>query len=180
MNWLDAAIAVILFVAVTIGLVQGLIRQLLSLLALYVAVVLAAQYHHVAGNWLQNFVPSAGLSSRDAIAFIAIFIITEVIVNFLGYKAYQVTRVGRFGVVDHLAGGLVGLLIGSVAVLVFLLVLNYALQSPWYTYENLRTNLALVQEHSALASHFLAIAPVVSESIKPWIPSGLPSLFTAD
>ena len=113
MNWVDILVLVVLALAGLWGFRAGLLRMLLPLVAVAVGLFLASRF---AGPVGRLFSPLAhGQNAQTIAAFITIFVLVllagaiamfmlRAIMNFLAI----------FGLIDRLAGLLLGLLVGAV------------------------------------------------------------------
>ncbi|MCC7296094.1 MAG: CvpA family protein [Acidobacteria bacterium] len=122
-GWLDIVLAVIIIAAVVIGLIKGLLRELIGLAAVVGGFILAAYHYQKAADLLGGLV--RGPLAARFLGFLLIFVLVVLagaLVTFLVSKLMK----GTLRVLDHLMGGvfgcLEGILIGGVlffALLVF-------------------------------------------------------------
>jgi membrane protein required for colicin V production len=119
MTWVDYAIIGVIGLSVLVGLVRGLVREILSLAAWIIAIWVAFSFAQYLADALMENITSPPL--RLAAAFIALFLITLIlagVVNFFIVKL--VSKAGITGA-DHILGSVFGLARG--ALIVALLVL---------------------------------------------------------
>ena len=72
MNWLDVVLLFRVVIAVVGGDKNGLIKSVISLVALIIAVVLAVRFYPELGSWLQRFISNQ--TAARAVAFVIIFL----------------------------------------------------------------------------------------------------------
>lgn len=123
MNWIDLASAVILFVFFFAGLLKGLIREVMTLVGVIVSFFAALHLAGIAAPWVLKWVvlpPRVSLF----VGFLVVFILLLVLFHILGYVLYRVVRATPLTVIDRIAGGLFGVLKGSLIIFLVLLVLS--------------------------------------------------------
>lgn len=111
MNWLDIVIIVILVGSVIGGLRNGLIRSVSALAGLIIGVVLAGRFYVALGERL-----SAVLQDNIAkvLAFIIILCAVIVIAAILGAILTKAASALVLGWLNHLGGGVFGLVMGGI------------------------------------------------------------------
>ena len=110
LNWLDIILLIILVITLILGIWKGLIRQLVGLLAVIFGVVLAWMFYDQAGSLFKPLV------TDDSIAhFIGFFIIFSIIllIGWIISRLFSKALKGSFKMINHILGGLVGLLKGG-------------------------------------------------------------------
>jgi membrane protein required for colicin V production len=115
MGWIDLALAAVLVVSVVVGLLRGLVFEVLSLLG-WVAAFIAAQ---VFAPTLAPFVPigASGSGLNQGVAFAAAFVLA-LLVWALGSRLIRmVVHATPLQPVDRVLGGLFGLARGAVLLL---------------------------------------------------------------
>ena len=127
MNILDFIILTILAIALVRGLLRGVIRQTASLVGIFVAFVVAGHFYLRLLPVLQRFLPT--IPHPEAVCYLAIYIVTWVIIILLSLLLVRISRVALMGWADHLLGGVFGLLKGAVAAVVMVAVLTFFLPS---------------------------------------------------
>lgn len=119
MTWVDYAILGVIGLSALIGLVRGLVREVLSLAAWIIAIWVALRFAQHLADALTENISSPPL--RLAAAFTALFLITLILAGVANFFiAKLVSKAGITGA-DHLLGGAFGLARG--ALIVALLVL---------------------------------------------------------
>jgi len=178
LNILDLAIVAFLAISFLFGWFQGLLRQLLGLAGLYVALVLGAQYYRPLARWIIALMPNALPVVVDAVAFFFIFGLVMVVFNWIGHQIYANMRLPFIGCLDGLAGAIFGLLAGCLQVIIVLTVLQFLVSINWREWESWRQAVLALIRTSTLFHPLLASAPAIFALIKPWLPAGLPAIFT--
>lgn len=185
MNLLDIIILLFIGVSVVAGFKRGLVKQLLELVGIVIALVVAARYGVAFGQKLSGFLNlekfatniTARILDVDPSGLVADVVInsvpsiTELLYNFLGYVLLffltlgavkllaflleAVTKLPVLGTVDKVAGVVLGLIKGFLIALVAVWILNL-LPIPWAME---------AMESSTVAQTLLSIAPGLYERI---------------
>ena len=111
MNWLDIVILISLAVAVFGGLVTGVVRGVVNLAGLILGIFLAGRFYETVAGWL-GFIHNTGVA--HAVAFGAIIVIVMILAWIVGGLLQKLVSGIMLGWLDHLLGGLLGLLIGAI------------------------------------------------------------------
>jgi len=111
MNWLDILLAVILVIAVFIGLRRGLIKTVFALVGLVLGVFVAGRLYEPFGDWLSSFM---GDSIARIVAYAIILICVLVLAAVLASFVRRTIALTPLGWVDSLVGGVLGLLVCGV------------------------------------------------------------------
>jgi len=138
MNWLDGIILVILALSVLIGLMRGLVAELLSLVIWVAAFWVAALFGPDVAALFDNAIslPVARICLGYAICFFGVLLIGA-LVRFAARKLIWST--GLTGI-DRLLGVLFGFVRGVllVTIMVFLVGLTAVTREPWWQQSSLR------------------------------------------
>ena len=120
LNWVDPCIVGILGISGLVGLVRGLVREVLSLVSWGLAIWVAITYSDTLELYLINVIPSPTV--RLGAAFGGLFILTLMTSSLLGFLMMRLLETTGLAGIDRMAGLLFGLARGMliVAVLVFL------------------------------------------------------------
>ncbi|MBI4318011.1 MAG: CvpA family protein [Chloroflexi bacterium] len=176
-NWIDFSVAFLVLSGGTAGLFQGLLRQALFIGGVYISTVLAAQYYGIVGDQIGLFIPQSDHSVRNALALILIFLVVVVITHWLTYGVYTDTRLPFLSAVDHLGGAILGLVGAWTLAGVTITMLIFALGLSWHSWEPLQNTVRSELSQSVLLPALRNYLPLVYETIRPWLPSGLPAPF---
>ena len=122
MNWVDLIIAVVLLGFAIRGLMRGFLRELLSLVGLFLGLWIALLKFISLGEWLQNRFPLTEPLPFH-IAFLVIFLSVSGVAGIVGYLLHRAAKGLLMGWVD----AIVGLGFGSIKGVVILTVLLFLL-----------------------------------------------------
>ncbi len=177
-NVLDFILLVFFLVALGVGFAQGILRQVIGMAALYIALVLGAQYYSPFSNWLQHilFLPKTSLLS--AISFFIIVVMVWIIITGLAFDAYRSTKINLFPLIDQLGGALLAVITLAVSLAFILPVIKLMVSEPWLSIENIRQMLNTALTGSRLVPELIGFRSLLINSITPWLPYGIPSIFT--
>lgn len=177
-NWFDILIIILLLAGMAIGYSQGLIRQLIGLLVLYIALVLATQFFRVLSQTIAGVIQIAPNTLTNMLAFFFLFFVALSILNFLARDAYKATRIRLLPFLDHTTGMVLGVVSMWIILSVSVSVLLFAVGTQgWLQAESTRQILETGVKNSRLAQLTQSVLPIIVVTIQPWLPSGLPALF---
>jgi membrane protein required for colicin V production len=110
MNWLDLALVLILGVSVVTSLRKGLSREVIGLVSVVAALLLAIWFYNSAGAFFLPYVSSPSIAHfiGFALVFVAVLLLGGV-VSFVVGRFLKVTGLSFF---DHLLGAVFGLVRG--------------------------------------------------------------------
>lgn len=176
-NWMDFVLILLLALGLAIGYNQGLLRQIVSLAALYLGAILATQYSFVLTNIFKAMFTTTPSTMLNTIAFFVIMFGVMGGLSLLALDAYRL-KLNVFPLLDHLCGMLLGLVTAWIilALCLNVTIIATSVQS-WESAEGLRQAL-----HDGIAGSRVAEAtdttvPMLIAAIKPWLPAGLPTIF---
>lgn len=115
MTWFDYSVLAILGLSFLVGVLRGLMRELISLAGWIAAFVLATLFSSEAARWMPE---SLGPMLAGLLAFLAVFVGVLLVALFVGLIVSLLVRAAGLGVVDRMLGGVFGLVRGMVIVLV--------------------------------------------------------------
>lgn len=118
MTGFDYIVLAILGVSALLGMIRGLIKEVLSLLAFAVAVLAAVWWGGIASNALAGFIANAFL--RAAAGYGGVFVIVLMLVGLLNVLLSSLIQRTGLTPADHGLGAIFGMLRG--ALIVFVLV----------------------------------------------------------
>ncbi|MCL4464597.1 MAG: CvpA family protein [Chloroflexi bacterium] len=177
MNALDLVLVTVVATFTCVGYTQGFLRQAVNLGAVYLSLVLAAQYHLLVGRWLSWFF-SADATPRAAVGFLLVFLWASLFLGWVIRRVYPTMRVLSLGIMDNSAGAAVGLLTGLGVACMATIILGFLLAVPWPDSDPLRTALASATKGSNVLPLVALCAPVLQHSLSLWFPSGVPAIFS--
>jgi len=178
MNWLDLLLVVLVLVGVTVGYIQGLLRQLTGLLAFYIALVMASYSHATVERWIEFFAPRMASEVKESLAFLAILALVYVILHWLGRQAFPETRLASLRFLDQLGGMVIGFLVMGAQIGIGVLILRFLSGVSWIWGDTVRLALTQAIEASLLVPTFQTYLAFVARTLLPWLPTGLPPFFT--
>ena len=155
MNWLDITLLCLAGIGFVKGLFDGMIKQVVSLIALLVAIFFCAK----AAAWLKGYIIALGWFPPEGItilSYVAGFILIMGVVLLAGEVVHRVIGVTPLSILNHLAGGFLGL--GLMIVFVSLL-LNIL--------EGIDRGSVLIPRESKVESRFYNSVKVIVPTIYP-------------
>lgn len=194
LNWLDLLILLLAVLSLVVGFVQGMLRQVIGLAALYIATILGAQYYSLIAAWIRALTFQTH-SSRivNVVAFLIIVIVVTFLLSWLANDAYRSTRergvlrvkntkplppmLRIFVLLDPIGGSIMALATMIIATSLTLSILLFAVGEPWPGNEALRLILSDGLNHSLLTPIFELFKNTLLRALIPWLPAGLPSIF---
>ena len=120
MNWLDIVILIYLAVSVISGLVQCLIRTVLSIVGVIVGIFLASHFYIQLGNAL-TFISNK--DTANIVAFIIILLAVMIVAAIIAWLLKSIIKAIKLGWVDKLGGAVLGLILGALSVSAFLAII---------------------------------------------------------
>lgn len=182
MSLFDLLIMGFFFAVVLLSFLGGFDKVLSILAGLYLGAVVAAKiYVAMADKLLSRVFPAMATYTGELVSFLLILLIVSLSVSIALSRNWALKRFAqRIGVVNNLAGGLLGLglaflatVVTGMAITVFLHVMNATGElgsSPTMS------DLEFLLSDSALVPMFVKLVPIVLSPLLPWFPSGMPSL----
>jgi hypothetical protein len=205
MNWVDLLLFLIVIGTMLWGMFRGVVRQLISLLGLYVALVASLWLYPGLAILLGRLMPNLSQSGRETIAFLFLFILVSNIVSAILRSVLVTSPEERKrkkpreqeGIVDavaktserfifaplNLLGGMAFAFI-SVCVWISLIMalLRYGLAVPWLAYDGIRAFVFQGLLESRLSGLLDQVLYIVYTSVSPWVPrtagGELPAIFS--
>ena len=175
---LDVLILAILIFGLLSGWLQGLLQQALGLAAFYVALVLGAQYHRLLAGWLIALFPGALWVAADSLSFLVTFGLATALFTWVSRHIYENTHLPFLSFLDGIGGAIFGFFTACLQVIIGLSVLKFALSVNWTQWEATRQTILTVFRESTLGPLLLSSAPATFDLLKPWLPVGLPAIFS--
>ena len=121
----DLAILIGLGIFFFLGVLQGSIRRLLGIAAMFFAFVIAANARGPVGDLLADNWRQFDFGYNHLLAFIIVFLVVVVVLNIIIQVAYKRTDISaRNPIVDDALGALLGLVEGFLLLLYVVIILN--------------------------------------------------------
>jgi hypothetical protein len=192
---LDVVIVLLIVAGTLNGLRIGAVRQLGNLLFFYISVILSTRFYHMLLPHAKRLLAGAPMIMVETFLFTIILVIVYALLGIalLGYalsrrperqRRHRNWRDISFHggeslakTLNHLAGLAIGFLTISAWIGVGLLVYRFLLGSSWLDWDHYRRGLLRGYRSSVLVPVFKVFLPYVVDSIEPWFPGGLPSIF---
>jgi uncharacterized membrane protein required for colicin V production len=176
----DLAIFLGLFFFVIIGVMQGSIRRILGIICFLFAFLVAASLRDPAGNILAGNWTQYSSGYNHLLAFVIIFIIGAVGLSILIQGFYKRTDIyAKHPIVDDIVGGTLGLLQGTLLLMVVVIILNsYTLPPAQSGDVNLLRQAQDLIHQSAIAGWVKdVLAPPFVHVLGFFLPSDLVAIF---
>lgn len=179
-TWVDLVLMLFLFGGLAIGFARGLLWEFIGLVSLYLGAVIASQYYSYLSDFLRQLAgPSPAARLLTAGSFLFLLFLVSLIVSWIVMDSLRSTNLKIFASLDHLGGTTLGLISVSALIILLAPIVTFAVIEPWPRGwpENMRVFLAGELDRSIFLPIFKDLKPLMLESIKPWLPAGLPSVF---
>ncbi|MGB3290061.1 MAG: CvpA family protein [Burkholderiaceae bacterium] len=133
MTSFDYLVLAVLGVSAFLGLLRGLIKEVLSLIAYVVAFLAAIWWGPLVSGWIAGWVDNPLL--RTAAAYAAVFIVVLLLVGLLNLALATLIEKTGLTPADHGLGALFGLLRGTLIVLILVALAGYTElpKEPWWS-----------------------------------------------
>jgi membrane protein required for colicin V production len=156
MPWLDAVMLGLLLLSTLVGVVRGLVSEIMSLLGWLVAYVVARLFSAEIAPLIPIGEPGSALNFGAA--FASVFIGTLIFWAICSWLIRMLIRASPLSGVDRLLGALFGLVRGIVLLLAVAIVVNLTTLSKSASW------------HDSVGAHWLDSALA---SLRPWLPPQL-------
>lgn len=121
MNILDIVIGVILGFCLIRGIFRGTVKEITSIIGVFVGFFAAYTYYPVLGNWLSRLITNK--STLNIVSFLITFTIVFLTVGFIGILLRHALKAFALGWFDRIFGGTFGLVKAILIVSVLLVPL---------------------------------------------------------
>jgi uncharacterized membrane protein required for colicin V production len=174
LGWVDLTILLVLAFALVIGYVQGILRQVIWLAALYIAIVLGTQYHLVVGEWIRTLTFQTHPSRVvNVVAFLIIVTVVSFLLSWLAADAYPGEKIKIFPLLNQFGGSILAVITTMVFLGLLLRIINFAVGESWPYYDALRLTLAQGLRVSLLVPLLESLQEPIIGTIIPWLPGGI-------
>ena len=109
MNWLDIVLLVLAGIGLVKGLFDGIVKQVVSLIALLVAILFCAEV----AAWLQGYIAQLGWLPDYGVtiaSYVLGFMLIVGVLKLVGDAMSHLIGITPLGVLNHLMGGVFGLM----------------------------------------------------------------------
>ena len=120
MSTLDMVLVVVVLFCGMLGIYWGFIRQVLAVAGLIAGLVLASRYGGRVADWLSSFITND--TAVQALGFLVVLVAVSATASLLATLLHRFVGLLFLGWLDHLIGGLLGLIQGLLVCTVILLV----------------------------------------------------------
>lgn len=181
MNVLDVLIIISVGVMIGVGFFLGIGRLTSAVISLYFSAIIAARLYEPISTVLKDLVAQMNPATADLIAFVMLFLGLAAIFSMVITRSFHSFALsGRFSILDNLGGATLGILISGATIALAMTITTVLLQVLSETTSSAGTGiLGALREQvqsSALAPLFLRLLPVLTSTIRPWFPEGLPAI----
>jgi membrane protein required for colicin V production len=159
LNTVDLVILAILIFGAISGFRKGFVMEVISMLALIIAIFVGFKLLHEGINFLRDQFDLSG-NFLPYLSFILLFVGTVLLMNLLGKGLRSVLNMTILGTFDKIAGGVFGLLKWSFGISALLWIFNYFQINPLENYVNNATVYPVI----------LSVAPTVVSIITSILP----------
>jgi uncharacterized membrane protein required for colicin V production len=173
----DILLFQILVGGMALGMFRGFLRQAISVVVLYIAVVLSAMSYGWFATRIGGMAGNPDALSGSA-AFLMLLALLAAGLEATIQKTYAKLEWKWLGGLNQLGGMMGGFLWAAVCTTFILMALNFAVTAgDWGPWEGARRLLFSTTENSALVAIYRNAFPVFANAIRPFFPGGLPPLF---
>ncbi len=133
MNKVDIVQVIILIIGAFSGFKKGFVMEVISSLALILAIYVGFKLLHEGISFLQEQFDLSG-NFLPYLSFILLFVGTILLVNIIGKAVKKVLDLTLLGSIDNVAGGILGILKWGFGISVLLWIFNYFEINPLENY----------------------------------------------
>jgi len=123
MNWIDAAIVIILIISMVMGFINGLVKEVASLAALVLGIWGAIKFSAFTAEKLYDYFDMSG-QYVGVTAFLVTFGIIVVLIHFVGLIVNKIVDAAALSFINRLLGIVFGLLKSVLILSVLFVILN--------------------------------------------------------
>ena len=183
MNLLDFGIIAMIGVMIGVGFFLGVSRVTASIVAIYFAAIVSATFYLSVAGSLEGVASAMKPATAELLSFVILFIAMTSLFTFMITHSFRTANMaGRFAILDNIGGATLGIIIAGVTMALAVTVTTLLLQVLASTTSGAQDGmLGAVQsqvDSSALVPVFQKLLPILTSSIRPWFPGGLPKILT--
>lgn len=182
-SWLDPILVLLVIGAILIGIWRGLIKTTGSILFFYVGLVIAGGLIKPAAAVIRIFFSDTPSNVIESVAFFLVLILVLVALNLLQRYLFRNLSLGRMQLLNRIGGGIMGAVLGVLAIVVVLNAMDASLKQPWESkgplkgFAGMQSALAETRHRSILAPGFVSATPNLVQAVRIWFPAGPPKIF---
>lgn len=183
MNLMDLLIIAIFVGIAGAGFFVGVARTASSMVAVYLATVIAATFYQRLGDMMRSAMGSISTGAAYFTAFVFLFLGLSVLFTIVIVTTLRPTsQRRRFAILDNLGGATISIVIAFVAITMSLAITVIMIQAAVVASGDSSTGamglLRRQMDASSLAPLFLRLLPFFTAAVRPWFPGGLPPILT--
>lgn len=165
-NWIDIAIIIVMILSLLMGIKSGLIKSIFTIVGIAAGLTVAVINYAALSNMVLFYIDMPWFIA-DSVSFFLLFLITALIIHWLGTLFALVTQVKLLKFADKLGGGGAGLLFGAVLVGTLLILL-----AAFPIFSSFQDDL----DHSTLAQPLIGNTELVYEHLSELLSINAPRL----
>lgn len=119
MNWIDLTVYIIIIFFVLIGTTRGLVRQVFSISALVGGIIIGLIFYDVFAAMFIKDSLVKNESIANVSAFLIVSFISYLLIQILGWLTIKLIGTLHLSWINRLGGAILGIVIGSIAALLF-------------------------------------------------------------
>jgi membrane protein required for colicin V production len=119
MNWIDITVYIIIIFFALIGMTRGLVRQVFSISALVGGMIIGLIFYDVFAAMFIKDSLVKNESIANVSAFLIVFFISYLLIQILGWLTTKLIGSLHLSWLNRLGGAILGIIIGSIAALLF-------------------------------------------------------------
>lgn len=119
MTWVDYAILAIFCLSVLVGVLRGLVRELIAIVGWVLAISLSMIF---SGQVAELLSERLGSTASSVAAFLGIFVVVWMLSGVIGFVISRVVKAAGLGWTDRIMGALFGLVRGAIIVVALAVV----------------------------------------------------------
>lgn len=136
------------------GYAKGFIKQTSTIVGIVVALMVAINYYHNFGLYLNNFLDYSE-EVLQFVSFAVLFIGVNIVIHMIGFILKKVINLLFLEPIDHISGAVLGLLKGVILAYLLVLILSYI---PYEAVTRMLDN--------SFASRLLDLSPIIQSKLE--------------
>lgn len=157
MGTLDIVILCCFLPAVYLGLKNGLVRQLISVMAIYFGITLSLKFSPQVSEWLLSFLKVSDFAAK-AISFCIVFFAIALVLGLIGKWIEKILKISNLGWFNRLLGLVVALIVFAMIISVLVYILD-----------SVNNNLEFISKEKLAESRLYPMALEFSQKVFPFL-----------